>query len=373
MTIPSLRLSVVVPTFNELCNVRELLHRLEATLGVRGWEVIFVDDDSPDGTATEVYKIACNDPRVRCLRRIGRRGLSSACIEGMLAASAPAIAVMDADLQHDETILPRMLTKIESGEADVVVGTRYSAGGGTGEWNESRKTMSRLATKASRAILRHPVSDPMSGFFMLTRNLLETVVYKLSGIGFKILLDILATAKESLKVAEVPYQFRNRFAGDSKLDEMVVWEYGMLLADKTIGRYVPVRFLSFSIIGGLGVFVHMAVLTLVLKGLGYGFTTAQTVATGTAMIFNFGLNNILTYRDRRLKGWSWFRGLLSFMLACSLGALANIGIATFLFGNRTQWILAALAGVLAGSVWNYAVTQIYTWGKSNKALKQPQS
>lgn len=358
-----LRLSVVVPTFNELHNIKELLCRLEAILGPTGWEVIFVDDDSPDGTATEVRNIAQTDPRVHCLQRVGRRGLASACIEGMLATSAPIIAVIDADLQHDETVLPKMLVEIEGG-ADMAIGTRYADGGSTGNWNVSRKAMSQLATRMSRVILRQPVSDPMSGFFMLTRAVLNSTVHNLSGLGFKILLDILATKKQPLHIAEVPYCFRNRFAGESKLDEMVMWEYGMLLADKVIGRLVPVRFLAFSIVGGLGIFVHMAILTLTLKGLELSFPLAQSVATGVTMICNFALNNLLTYRDKRLRGWAWFKGLLSFMIACSVGALANVGIATYLFGNRTQWMLAALAGVLVGSVWNYAVTQIYTWGKS---------
>lgn len=357
-----LNLSIVVPTFNEVSNIHELIRRIEATLGPAGWELVFVDDDSPDGTAAGVCEIAREDLRVRCLRRIGRRGLSSACIEGMLATSASTIAVMDADLQHDETILPKMLAEIERG-ADVVVGTRYDAGGSTGDWNESRLAMSRFATRASRAILKQSVSDPMSGFFMITRKVLDTTVYDLSALGFKILFDILATARQPLKIAEVPYHFRDRFAGDSKLDEMVIWEYGMLLADKMIGRFLPVRFLAFSIIGGLGVFVHLAVLTMVLKGLGFAFPAAQSMATGITMVFNFALNNLLTYRDRRLRSWAWFKGLFSFMLACSIGALANIGIATYLFHGRTQWIIAALAGVLVGAVWNYAVTQLYTWGK----------
>ena len=363
MKVPSLRLSIVVPTFNELFNVRELLRRLETTLGATGWEVVFVDDDSPDGTATEVRNIARADSRVRCLQRIGRRGLSSACIEGMMATSANTIAVMDADLQHDETLLPRMLAEIEQGGADVVVGTRYGAGGSTGHLNKSRRAMSRLATIAGQALLSQSVSDPMSGFFMLQRKVLDLTAHKLSGLGFKILLDILASTKQSLHIAEVPYRFRDRFAGESKLDEMVVWEYGMLLADKTIGRFLPVRFVSFSIIGALGVVVHVVVLTVILKGLELGFIAAQGAATIGAMIFNFALNNVLTYRDQRLRGWAWFKGLLGFMIACSIGAISNVGIAGYLFENQTQWLLAALAGVLVGAVWNYTVTQFYTWGK----------
>jgi len=265
-------------------------------------------------------------------------------------------------LQHDESILPAMLAQIEKG-AEVVVGTRYAEGGSTGDWNESRKTMSLLATRMSRLILKQPVSDPMSGFFMLRREVLDGCVRQLSGMGFKILLDLLASVEKPPRVAEVPYHFRDRLHGQSKLDKMVIWEYGMLLADKLVGRYIPVQFLAFAFIGGIGVFVHLGVLSMALKGLGLGFTAAQAVATVLSMIFNFVLNNSLTYRDRQLKGWGWLRGLLSFMVACSIGAVANIGIATYLFEHRTNWLPAALAGILVGAVWNYTVTKLYTWGK----------
>ena len=356
-------LTVVVPTFSERDNVPLLIDRLNIALNGIDWEVIFVDDDSPDGTAAYIRDIAQTHARVRCIRRIGRRGLSTACMEGILASCAPYVAVMDADLQHDETVLPKMLNEIEQNGADVVVGTRYAAGGSVGEWNESRKKMSQLATLVSGSILKQPVSDPMSGFFMLRRTVLDDTVRGLSGLGFKILLDILATARQPLKVAEVSYHFRDRFAGESKLDEMVIWEFGMLLADKTIGRYVPVRFVAFSLIGLAGVLVHFSVLSLFYKVFQLNFVPAQSIATAAAMVFNFSLNNILTYRDRRLKGWSWIKGLFSFMISCGLGAVSNVGIATYLFAIRTEWVIAALAGILVGAVWNYAVTQLYTWGK----------
>jgi dolichol-phosphate mannosyltransferase len=362
MARPVLGLSIVVPTFNESSNVGELVRRLEATLGPTGWEVLFVDDDSPDGTADAVRALAQVDPRIRCLQRVGRRGLSSACIEGMLAASAQTIAVMDADLQHDETILPAMLHEIEQG-ADLVVGTRYAPGGSPGALSGRRRGISRLAATAGRVVARHTVSDPMSGFFMLRRALLTSTVHGLSGLGFKILLDILATTKGPLRVAEVPYSFRPRLAGESKLDEAAAWDYGMLLADKTIGRFVPVRLVAFSLIGGLGILVHMATLVALREGAGTGFVAAQSAGIVVAMVFNYTLNNLLTFRDRRLRGWAWVKGLLSFMIACSVGALANVGVAAYLFAGRAQWILAALAGVLVGAVWNYAVTQFYTWGQ----------
>jgi dolichol-phosphate mannosyltransferase len=359
----ALELSIVVPTFCERDNVPELIRRLEACLTPSGWEVIFVDDDSPDGTAEVVREIARRDPRVRCLQRIGRRGLSTACIEGMLAGAAPVIAIMDADLQHDETRLPAMLEAIRERGADLVVGTRYAGGGSVADWDASRAAMSRFATRLAHLIGARDVSDPMSGFFMLRREVLHGAVRNLSGLGFKILLDLLASARQPLVVAEVPYTFRDRFAGESKLDSNALWEFGMLLADKLVGRYVPVRFIAFALVGGVGVLVHLAVVAVLLDGVGIDFTVSQAIAAVVAMVFNYSINNVLTYRDRRRRGLRWLTGLASFIAACSVGALANVGIASYLFERRTRWVLAALAGILVGAVWNYAVTTLYTWGR----------
>ena len=356
-------LAVVVPTFNERDNISELVSRLEQCLGGEAWEVIFVDDDSADGTAARVREIARQDPRVRCLQRIGRRGLSSACVEGMLASSSPYLAIIDGDCQHDEKVLPRMLELLKSGEADVVVGTRYAAGGGIGSWNASRARMSRLATRLSRAVIKHDLSDPMSGFFALRREVLELAVRNLSSVGFKILLDIIASSPKPPRVQEVPYEFRNRHAGESKLDSQAIWGYLMLLVDKLIGGIVPVRFVSFALIGAVGVFVHFAVLAALFRVMSLPFTFSQAGAAGVAMASNFILNNAVTYRDMRLRGWRWVKGLVSFTLTCSLGALANVGVASYLFKRHTLWALSALSGIVVGAVWNYAMTATYTWAK----------
>jgi dolichol-phosphate mannosyltransferase len=366
MDDPALELSLVIPTFNERGNIVELVRRLDETLTGISWEVVFVDDDSPDRTSSLVRELARRDRRIRCAQRIGRRGLSSACIEGMLATSAPFLAVMDADLQHDETRLPEMLKVLRTGSAELVVGTRYAGGGTVGSWDASRARMSRLATRLSRTVCKQDVSDPMSGFFMLRREVVERVVGSLSGMGFKILLDILATSHEPIRVAEVPYRFGTRFAGESKLDSNVLWEFGMLLADKLVGKYVPVRFVSFIVVGAAGLLVHMSILAVLLRLIGTSFTLGQSVATIAAMIFNFTVNNVLTYRDRRLHGWHWLRGLLTFVLACGVGAFANVGVASYLFHQRTEWFLAALAGVAVGAVWNYGVTMVYTWGQAGR-------
>lgn len=359
-------LCLVAPTFNERDNVAELVRRLGESLIGCSWEIIFVDDDSPDGTADYVRALAKEDNRVRCLQRIGRRGLSSACVEGMLASAAPYIAVIDADLQHDETLLPKMLTLLKEDKADIVVGSRYVEGGGIGGWDASRAAISRFATKLSRAVVPETLTDPMSGFFMLKRDVLSACVRKLSAIGFKILLDLFASSPSQLRFAELPYQFRNRYAGESKLDSVAAWDYGMLLLDKLIGHVIPVRFVAFSIVGGLGVFVHLIVLSVLFKVLDRSFVEGQAVATFVAMTFNFAVNNVLTYRDLRLRGWIWVRGWFSFTFACSIGAFANVGIASYLFQRDSGWILAAFAGIIVSAVWNYATTTVYTWKKSHK-------
>jgi dolichol-phosphate mannosyltransferase len=354
-------LTVVVPTFNETENVQELVRLLNDALCNVNWEVIFVDDDSEDGTADRVRSITRADRRVRCVQRLGRRGLSSACVEGILGSSAPFVAIMDGDLQHDERILLEMLAKLRSGKFDVVIGSRYIEGGSVGEWQSHRAFMSKFATALARVTVRADVKDPMSGFFMIRRESFMGVVRNLSSTGFKILLDIFASSRVRLSFCEIPYTFRTRKAGESKLDSTVMWEYMMLLLDKVVGRYVPIRFLSFSIIGGVGALIHMSALAAAFKLLGAGFATAQAGATVIAMTTNFFMNNALTYRDRRLKGWKIMYGLITFYAVCGLGAVSNVGIATVIFEQKYSWWLAASAGILIGATWNYAATSLFTW------------
>ena len=369
MVFQAPEVSIIVPTFNERDNVSEVVQRLEACLSGHNWEIIFVDDDSPDGTAARIREIGRHNPRVRCLQRIGRRGLSSACVEGMMSSSALYLAVMDADCQHDESVLPRMLDTLRAGDTDIVVGSRYTDGGGIGSWNESRAKMSRFATRLSRAVTKQNLSDPMSGFFALRRDVLELTVHNLSNIGFKILLDLIASSSQPLRLREAPYTFRNRHAGESKLDSQAMWGYAMLLADKLIGHIVPVRFVAFGLVGAVGVLVHFGVLLTLLQVLSFPFRFSQAAATVAAMVCNFALNNALTYRDMRLTGWQWVKGLLSFALWCSVGALANVGIASYLFDRNTSWALAALAGIAVGAVWNYAATSFYTWGDKGRGSR----
>src|SRR5580700_6805015 len=241
-------LSVVVPTFNERDNVTKLYHKLAETLKGVAWEVIFVDDNSPDATWDVVRDLAQEDGRVRCIRRIGRRGLSGACIEGILASSAPCAAVIDADLQHDETQLPKMLALLQGGEFDLVIGSRYIEGGSADSFNRHRAGASALATEVAKRALKVEVADPMSGFFMIRRDRFEELASQLSTQGFKILLDVVATAHGALRIKEIPYTFGSRLHGESKLDSMVALDFLGLVLAKLTHDVVSLRFLLFAMV-----------------------------------------------------------------------------------------------------------------------------
>jgi dolichol-phosphate mannosyltransferase len=355
-------LAVVIPTFNEAENVVPLLAKLERALEGIAWEAIFVDDWSTDGTGAVVQELSRTRSNVRLISRYGRRGLSSAVIEGMLASSAPAFVVIDADLQHDERIIPELYWSITEGPADVAIGTRYAAGGSTGEWAQSRVRISGFATKLARLFPMPEVSDPMSGFFAVKREAMMDALPHLSTTGFKILLDLLVSSPRRLEVAEVPYKFRQRVAGESKLDSAIAFEFGMLILDKMVGRWVSPRFIMFGAVGSLGVLLHLTFLSIFL-GAGGLFAAAQTGAVVLTIAANFLLNNQLTYRDRRLSGLKLLKGLAGFYLVCGLGAIANVGVGSMVFASQHIWWVAGLAGAVIGSLWNYMASSILVWKK----------
>ncbi len=363
-------ISIVVPCYRERPNVRPLVAALDAALAGRSWEAIFVDDDSPDGTIEEIRAVAAVDGRVRGLRRIGRRGLSSAVIEGVLASSAPLVAVMDGDLQHDETCLPRMLDAVTDGLCDVAVGSRHVLGGDSdGLSSPWRHRLSDGGIRLAQAFL--PVrpgfarlGDPMSGFFACERRFFERAAPRLSGQGFKILLDLILSAPaatgEIPRVLEIPARFRPRLAGESKLDALVLAQFGSMVLDKAFRGLLPTRFIGFAAVGLAGVLVNLLVLDAARRT-GAPFAEAQTIGTVAAMVANFWLNNTLTYRDRRLRGVGLGRGLLLFMLVCGVGAVANVGIARTLHDAHHGWQPAGAAGAAIGVVWNYAVSSTLIW------------
>ncbi len=356
-------LTIVVPTYNERQNIRPLFDLLETALAGRDWEVVFVDDDSPDQTAKEVRALAREQAHVRVIHRIGRRGLAGACIEGILSSIAPIVAVIDADLQHDETRLPVMLDLLQADATlDLVIGSRNVEGGSAGTGLSSlRKWGSDLATALARRALRITVSDPMSGFFMLRRQSFNTVVLGLQEQGFKILADMLSLARGRWKVREVAYTFRERQFGDSKMDSAVTLEFLSLLAVRLTGGWMSIRFILFMLVGVSGVVVNLVVLRAMLGLLPEQFALSQTVAVIVAMTSNFILNNVLTYKDRTLRGMAFLRGLVTFYGVCAVGAVANIGVATAVYATFPYWALAGIAGAFVGALWNYVASAMVTW------------
>ncbi|WP_026439083.1 glycosyltransferase [Acidocella facilis] len=355
-----LALTVVVPCYNERANVAPMVAALDQALTGLDWEVVFVDDDSPDGTSAEAKRLAQGDARVRCIRRIGRRGLSSAVIEGALSSAADYVAVIDGDMQHDETRLPLMLDAVRAG-ADMAVGSRHVEGGDSaGLSSPLRVKLSETGIRIAQAVTRTSISDPMSGFFLLRRELFEALAARLTGQGFKILLDLILASPRVLNIAEIPYKFRPRLAGESKLDVLVLAQFAGLLLDKALRGTVPLRFISFALVGIVGVLVNLVVAQIAAAA-GADFGTAQTIGTIIAMVVNFQLNNQLTYRAQRLKRAKAWRGLALFMLVCGLGAIANIGIAKALYAENGHSLFSGAAGAAVGVVWNYAVSATLVW------------
>jgi dolichol-phosphate mannosyltransferase len=356
-----LELAVIIPTYNEEANIRGILERLDQVLAGVSHEIIFVDDDSPDGTSEMVRQIAMRRRDVRVIRRVGRRGLATACLEGMLSTAAPYVAVMDGDLQHDESILPKMLLTAREGQLDIVIASRHTEGASMGQFAARRVRLSNLGLKLSRLVLHTEISDPMSGFFLADRRFIDDAIYRTSGVGFKLLVDLLASARRPVKLAEVPYMFRLREAGLSKLDLMVGFEYLSLVLDKLTGGLVPPRFTMFTIVGSAGVVLYLAALGLLYSYGHASFQTAQVAATLLAMTANFLLNNLFTYRDSRLRGIRLLTGLLMFYAACAVGSAINLSVSGVLLRHGLPWILSGLVGLAISSVWNYGVTSVTTW------------
>ncbi len=371
----TLQLAVILPTLNERANLKPLIARLEAALASITWEVVIVDDNSPDGTSDEARALSLSDPRIRVIQRIGRRGLASAAIEGMCATAAPIVAVMDADHQHDPALLPAMLAAVESGDYDLSYASRFAEGASTEAWGRpDRVKASGFANALARRVTGIELSDPMSGYFMLRADILRADAHRLSGVGFKILLDILATVKIPLRIKEFPMHFAARAEGESKLDRTVVFEFLIGLYDKWLGRIIPTRFALFGTVGAMGVVVQLGVLWIVQKAMrgdhfvfgrwDAAFVLANSIAALVAMSFNFVLNNELTYADKRLRGaLPLLRGWAKFALTCSLGLLTNVGSAAALKSMGFHEIFAVIAGIVLGSVWNFALSSRFVWGR----------
>jgi dolichol-phosphate mannosyltransferase len=363
----AIRLSVILPTYNEAKNLAELVPQLVELLREIRHEIIVVDDDSPDGSWRVAEALGDRFAEVRVLRRVGRRGLASAAIEGFLAAKGAVLAVADADGQHDFRLLPELMAAVEGG-ADVAVASRYVPGASVGAWDERRYALSLLATRLAQGLCRVPVADPMSGFFATRRATFQETLPRLNPVGFKMLLDLLSHLPAGAVVREIPLRFGSRLHGESKLSRLVQLQFLEYVYDVTFGRWVPLIFVKYCAVGALGVLVNAAAFWVASALLGpvaeetlAGFSVAVLLAIETAIVFNFLLNNAWTFSQVRLAGWRVVTGFLRYNAACLLGALANYAVAGLLFTSGWSRGLAVVAGALVGAAWNYTMSRAITW------------
>lgn len=354
-------ISIIIPTFNEAENIPILINRLQEVLLRMDYEVIVVDDNSPDGTAAVVKDLAKGAKNISCIERVGRKGLSSAVIEGIRSSKGEFLVIMDADLQHDERIIPEMFNVCSRDTLDLVVGSRYAAGGDVGQFGKFRSRISSMATALSSKVIGVKIKDPLSGFFIVRKSFVLPLLEKLSGKGFKILLDIVLTAEKAPKIEEVPFVFGVRNAGKSKLSPVVALEFLILLIEKKFLIPLPLDFVSYMLVGLFGVLVHLAVLSLSLWVFALEFGPAQFFATLSAIASNFFLNNRYTFFQKSIVGRKMIRALFHFYFLCLIGLMINLAISSNIYAYGWPWYLAGFVGTLISAFWNYMSSKLVVW------------
>lgn len=364
---PLPRVTVVICTLDEHEAIGGVLDDVIADLAGVRHEIIVVDDSLDDATAQVVLGRARRHPTVRLIRRNGGGGLASAAIAGWDVARGETLAIMDGDGQHDPRLIRRMLERMAQGAADVVVASRYLDDNGSG-LSGLRHWGSLAGVMASSLLLGLRLADPLSGCFVMTRAWYETARPRLSGLGFKILIDVVASTRHRPRLEQVPTALRPRVGGLSKLDLRVVFDLLALLVEKRTGGALSARMTQFMFVGVTGLLVHLTVLSTG-RALGAPFWLGQSSAIFLAMNWNFMLNNGLTFRDHRLHGRALWQGLVSFYVACLSGAVISEVGGAGLHALGVPWFAAGVAGAVAGAFWNYRAVQRLTW-RPAKAARQ---
>ncbi len=356
------RLSVIIPTYNERENIPFLIKRIEKVLPRNIFEIIIVDDNSPDKTYEVVQDIASKKTWVRGIRRFNSFGLSSAIISGFSAAKGDYFLVMDADMQHDEKILPDFIKAFEDG-SDIIVASRKSHGGKIEQWAAWRKLLSWIASKMATILLPIQVSDPLSGYFGIRRNVFNDLALRIKPRGFKILLEFLAHSK-GYKISEIGYTFRPRQHGESKLSASVVYNYLRAIYDLSIGKFIPLEFIKYSIVGLSGVLVNQAGLWFYKEKMLFSDQVSLIIAIELSIISNFYINNYWTFKENKIRGGakSIVIGLLKFNMICLIGALINYSTALYLTSKLYLSIyISNFWGILLATLWNYLINVNFTW------------
>jgi dolichol-phosphate mannosyltransferase len=356
-------ISVIIPTYNEAENIPILIPRIAQALKKIPHEIIVADDNSPDGTYKIAQRLAGKFPQLRSICRTHNKGLSPAVLDGFAAAHGKYFVVMDADLQHDEKVLPRFYENFKEG-FNLVVGSRKTDGGGIEGWSATRRFISWGASRLAKIFLKGLPSDPMSGYFGISATTYHEIAPDVNPRGFKILLELLARVAKP-RIAEVGYIFKPRTHGESKLTGSVMWNYLVALYDLRFGGILPVRYIKYSLVGLAGLAVNQAALFLFKRGFALPDETALLPAIEIALVFNFAVNNLFTFREERLRGASkLIRGLILYQVICTLGAYINYAVALHL-SSFLHWniYLANTAGVIIASFWNYYINAQVIWRK----------
>lgn len=354
--VPSV--SIVTCTYNEAGNIGHLVAEITAAMGGVSWELIVVDDNSPDGTADAARALGAHDGRIHVIQRMDVRGLASAAVAGFDAARAATLVLLDADLQHDPALIPSLIAALPG--RDLVAACRVLDGAEDG-LSGPRTALSRTANWLVQTLLGARLSDPMTGYFVMTRGFYDGAKKRLSAVGFKILVDLLASSPVKPSVGEVAMRMRARGEGRSKLDARVMADLAALVVDKRSGGIIPARFVLFGFVGASGIIVQVGVFAA-LKRFGVAVPEiAQAVAILIAMTSNYVLNNMLTFRDRRLSGQGFVRGWFAFALGCALGSAANLSVFSILHRLFINDILASALGAVVGSISNYFLAKRLTW------------
>lgn len=366
MTAP--HVSIVVPTYNEAANIPMIYDGLAQALDGRAWELVVVDDDSPDGTADAARELGRRHDNVRCIQRVQERGLASAVRWGVQAAHGEVIVVMDGDLQHQPALIPRMLDALQAGH-DIVSGSRFLEGGAEKGLSRRRRRLSDWGNRLTNCFLGTVLSDPLTGFFATSRRRFLASIPLMQADGFKVFFD-LVYCNRRVSIRELPFEFQSRRHGKSKLELYVLWLLACDIVSKLSRGMLPPRLISFVGVGLIGSIFHFAVLYASMD-LGAVFWLAQTIATIVAMVFNFTINNVLTYSDDRLRGASFYKGLLLYSLIASVGIVANVSTAQIAYMRlHGHTFIAATTGLVIDVIWRFVVSNRVIWGRWS-LLKKP--
>lgn len=371
--------SVITPTFNEADNVPILVDRIHRALGELPHEIVIADDDSPDRTWEVAERLAADDPSIVVMRRFHDPGLSASVLDGMSVARGETLAVIDADLQHDPSILPQMVDVVRRGDADVVVGSRSTSGGGYGDWSAGRRVVSWIATLIARVLLRVPVSDPMSGYFVVARGTYERTAPHINPRGFKILLEFIGRDR-SLRVQEIGYEFSNRVHGETKLNRSVIRSYLLGVAELRVGRQINPTFVLYALVGMVGLAVNSLAFWAAER---VGFPMVDTGLNdeidpiATSFLFSvqlsilvlFVLNNQFTFWEHRYRGWAAVPAFAVYEVMSLVGTGVHVAVFTFLqesgfllsfLGGSTR-VVHNLIGAVTALIMNWYLNTTYLW------------